>query len=63
MSAQPQKVVFDLAAQGFTSPQATTLLTTMPNLQGSAALSDMQLAPFSVYIGEVTKPAGTGSSK
>ena len=55
MSPEPQKVSFDLAPQGFASAQAKTLLTTMPKMQGGATLSDMELAPFSVYIGEVTK--------
>ncbi len=55
MSADPQKVSFDLASQGFAVSQAKALLTTMPALKGSTTLSDMQLAPFSVYIGEVTR--------
>ena len=54
MSADPQKVSFDLASHGFAASQAKTLLTTIPTLKGSTTLSDMQLAPFSVYIGEVT---------
>jgi alpha-glucosidase len=57
MSGEPQKVSFDLAAQGWTSAQAKTLLTTMPGMQGEAQLSEMNLAPFSVYVGEVTKSA------
>jgi hypothetical protein len=32
-------------------------------MQGSAALSDMALPPFSVYIGEVTKSAEGDSGK
>jgi alpha-glucosidase len=55
MSASPQQASFDLAAQGFPSSQAKTLLTTMPKMQGGATLSDMELAPFSVYIGDITK--------
>jgi alpha-glucosidase len=55
MSPEPHKVSFDLAPQGFASAQAKTLLTTMPKMRGGATLSDMELAPFSVYIGEVTK--------
>jgi len=57
MSGQPQMVHFDLAPQGFASPQARTLLTTMPEMQGGATLSDISLTPFSVYIGEVMKQA------
>jgi alpha-glucosidase len=57
MSGTQQSVHFDLAPQGFVSAQAKTLLTTMPAMQGSATLSGMSLAPFSVYIGEVTKQA------
>jgi alpha-glucosidase len=53
MSAEPQKTSFNLAPQGFASAQAKTLLTTVPAMQGSATLSDVSLAPFSVYIGEV----------
>jgi len=57
MSAQPQKVSFNLAAQGFTAPEAKTLLTSMSTVQLHATLSDLSMSPFSVYIGEVKKPA------
>ena len=63
MSPEPQKASFNLAPQGFSSSEAKTLLTTMPAMQGSARLADMSLAPFSVYIGEVTKSAGADSDK
>ena len=63
MSGVPQKASFDLASQGFASSRAKTLLTTTPAMQGSAALSDMALPPFSVYIGEVTKSAEGDSGK
>jgi hypothetical protein len=63
MSGQPQMVHFDLAPQGLASSQARTLLTTMPEMQGSATLSDMSLAPFSVYIGEVTKKAASAKQQ
>jgi alpha-glucosidase len=59
MSANPQKANFNLGPQGFATSQATTLLTTMPALKGSTTLSDMQLVPFSVYIGEVTGGAAS----
>ncbi len=54
MSAEPHTVSFDLASQGFASSHAKTLLTTMPKIPGEVALTNMDLAPFSVYIGEVT---------
>jgi alpha-glucosidase len=57
MSAEPQKASFDLAPQGFSSPEAKTLLTTMQGMQGQASLSEMNLASFSVYIGELSKSA------
>jgi alpha-glucosidase len=63
MSPEPQKASFNLTPQGFSSSEAKTLLTTMPAMQGSARLADMSLAPFSVYIGEVTKSAGADSDK
>ncbi len=36
MSPEPQKASFNLAPQGFSSSEAKTLLTTMPEMQGSA---------------------------
>ncbi|HEY1732264.1 MAG TPA: alpha-glucosidase [Terriglobales bacterium] len=62
MSSQQQKASFDLASQGLAATQAKTLLTTMSSVKGSVTLSDMTLAPFSVYIGEVTK-AGASSAQ
>ena len=61
MSAEPQKASFNLTPQGFSATQAKTLLTTMTGLKGQTALSGMTLAPFSVYIGEVTKAAPDAS--
>ncbi len=52
LSSSPQQISFDLAPQGFTSPQVKTLLTTMPDIP--ATLSSMKLAPFAVYIGQVS---------
>ena len=63
MSAEPQKASFDLAPQGFSSAEAKTLLTTMPTMKDSTTLSDMTLAPFSVYIGEVTKSEPQAAQK
>jgi alpha-glucosidase len=56
MSAEARKASFDLAPQGFESKEVKTLLTTMSQLQDATTMSEMALAPFSVYIGEVTKP-------
>ena len=63
MSSAPQKASFDLAAQGFSAGQAKTLLTTTPGLGKDATLSDMTLAPFSVYIGQVSKATAEGAEK
>ena len=61
MSAMPQKVSFDLTPLGFPSTESKTLLTTMSEVKKSATLSDMTLAPFSVYIGEIAKsPTSNG---
>ena len=56
MSAEPQTASFNLAARGFPSVQAKTLLTTMDEKQDWTDLKQMQLAPFAVYIGEVSAP-------
>jgi alpha-glucosidase len=63
MSPQQQKASFDLAAQGFSATQAKTLLTTMSSIKAQTVLSEMTLAPFSVYIGEVAKPATSNAQK
>jgi alpha-glucosidase len=63
MSPQQQEASFDLAAQGFSATQAKTLLTTMSSIKGQTDLSDMTLAPFSVYIGEVSNTAITPTHK
>jgi len=55
MSAQPQEVSFDLAAQGFAAKSAHTLLSTMAPGSKENALSHLSLEPFSVYIGTVSK--------
>ena len=55
MSAQPQQVSFDLAPQGFTSQSAHTLMTTMTQKAGEAALTQMALEPFAVYIGSISR--------
>jgi alpha-glucosidase len=62
MSSQQQKASFDLASQGFASTEAKTLLTTMPTVRDGTTLSDMTLAPFSVYIGEVSKPGAPAAT-
>ena len=62
MSDETQKANFDLAAQRFSAGEATTLLTTMPELHASATLSSMKLAPFGVYIGEVAQAVANESA-
>jgi alpha-glucosidase len=55
MSSQPQDVSFDLAPQGFPAKRARTLLTTLTPESKEGSLSHLALAPFSVYIGTVSK--------
>src|SRR5438876_5787168 len=55
MSGSEQKVSFDLAGQGFASGKATTLLTTLRGNRKEAALSEVTLEPFAVYIGKLSK--------
>ena len=52
MSADPQKVSFDLSSQGFSSPATKTLITTMK--KDVASLSDVSLEPFGVYVAEIS---------
>jgi alpha-glucosidase len=54
MSENPQKVSFDLSSQGFGAKQAKTLLSTT-KAGSTQALSDVTLAPYTVFIGEVGK--------
>ena len=54
MSAQPQKVSFNLKPQGFGGAKPTNLLSTA-NSNGTADLSQLSLEPFGVYIGKVSK--------
>jgi alpha-glucosidase len=51
-TAQPQKVSFDLSAQGITSKQAKTLMKT-PGSGDPSSLDNVQLPPFGVYMGQV----------
>jgi alpha-glucosidase len=51
-TAQPQKVSFDLSAQGITGRNAKTLMKT-PGSSDPASLDAVQLPPFGVYIGQV----------
>ena len=54
LSPEPQKVSFDLSAQGFGAKQAKTLLTS--NQAGATqSLAGVSLAPYTVYVGEVSK--------
>jgi alpha-glucosidase len=63
MSSQQQKAILDLASLGFASTEAKTILTTIPTMKDGTTLSDMTLAPFSVYIGEVSKPGAPAAAK
>lgn len=51
-TAQPQKVSFNLSAQGITSKQAKTLMKT-PGSSDPSSLDSVQLPPFGVYMGQV----------
>jgi len=54
MSESSQTVSVDLSAQGFGAKQAKTLLTTA-KAGDTQALGGISLAPYTVYVGEVTK--------
>jgi alpha-glucosidase len=54
MSATAQQVGFDLSGDGFTSPKATTLLTTS-SVAPSGQLDQVALDPFAVYIARVSQ--------
>lgn len=54
MSGRDQKVSFDLKSQGFSAGKAHTLLTTMSADPGSS-VAQMTVAPYGVYIGELSK--------
>lgn len=54
MSAMPQKLSLDLKAQGISVDTARTLLTTVAGKPKSAALSELSLDPFGVYIADVS---------
>jgi alpha-glucosidase len=49
---QPQKVHFDLTAQGIAGKHAKTLIKT-PAAADPSSLDDVELPPFGVYVGEV----------
>ena len=54
MSDSPQKVSLDASSQGFATKQAKTLLAT--NKAGATqTLAGVELAPWTVYVGELTK--------
>ena len=55
MSSRPQKVSFNLHAQGLTASKATTMLTTGKANRESASLNSISLEPFSVYLGKIEK--------
>jgi len=53
MSSSPQKVSFDLQAQGLTASKAATMLSTGKAKGASVSLQSISLDPFAVYIGKV----------
>jgi hypothetical protein len=53
MSANPQKVHLDLGPQGFPRAKAKALLSTTGT--GESAIAALALAPFAVYIAEISK--------
>jgi alpha-glucosidase len=55
MSASPQTVTFDLAAQGFALAKPKALLTTDSALNGAQGVQQIALQPFGVYIASVSK--------
>jgi alpha-glucosidase len=54
MSAERQRVHFDLAPLAL-SNQAKGLATTMPERRGATSLRDVELEPFAVFIGRVSR--------
>src|SRR5579864_2922397 len=55
MSSSEQKASLDLSSQGFSSPTASTLVTTLKTHPRQMSLSSITLDAFSVYIGKITK--------
>ena len=55
MSSSPQKVSFDLQAQGLSASKVTTMLTTGKANRQSGSLKALSLEPFGVYIGKIEK--------
>jgi alpha-glucosidase len=53
MSANPQKIHLDLGPQGFPRAKAKALLSTTG--AGESAIAALALAPFAVYIAEISK--------
>ena len=55
MSAEPQKVSFDLSSQGLNSGLTKTLLTTQSSLAKNSSIAELTLEPFAAYIAQVEK--------
>lgn len=55
MSGSAQEIHVDLAAQGFSSSKAKTLLTTLHSTPQPGRLHKLSLEPFSAYIGQITR--------
>ncbi len=55
MSMNARSVSFDLSAQGFTAPNAKTLITDLNSPPKSGKLGSLAMEPLSVYIAEILK--------
>lgn len=55
MSGSAQEIHVDLAAQGFSSSKAKTLLTTLHSTPQPGRLHKLSLEPFSAYIVQITR--------
>jgi alpha-glucosidase len=53
MLASPQKVDFDLSAQGLNAGSTKTLLTTQASLKTNSSVQHLAMEPFAAYIAEV----------
>jgi precorrin-6B methylase 1 len=53
MSAEPQKVAFDLTAQGFGSAMPTVLVASGATTPKAKSLQNVAMEPYSVYIAKI----------
>jgi glycosidase len=54
MSAEPQKVAFDLTAQGFGSATPTVLVASGATTPKAKSLQNVAMEPYSVYIAKIS---------